>query len=462
VELLTAICNLLSRSDLKNVRRLSRQWAVAAQSALFGTLFLRIDLESFEKLQDISRDSKLSRCVRKISYDGRTLGADAARRGYEAWVRCSAGWGLGLVWEAREELVKQVSDRELETCYINYLETVFNQEWVLRRNNEKETLADALEKLPMLSAIEYVVPRQPSGSCNAPPLDSLNPRVRRILAQPEDTYGYEQSDGHFWALLQAACQTGRPLTSVQGSHLNLKCWNAAAAKSLPDCRDVLPTLQHLSLEFELEQHSKEDATTLATIMAQAPSLQSLRLSFDELSWDDPLAVIRLPYVIDHTVQWNHLQHLSLQAIAATEGGLRSLLLTHSASLRSLDLSNMKLRDTDIPDQTQRGSWIHFIHFLSKELSLKHIRFDGCFSNSWDEGWVTRDADYEMRFGATHFTPYPDNCLKYRIESYITHGGVSPFTARMGKKTNYEDYSSHGLPWSFDEDVSWRFEHHLVQ
>lgn len=117
----------------------------------------------------------------------------------------------------------------------------------------------------------------------------------------------------------------------------------------------MPTLQHLSLEFELQQHCEEDATTLAIIMAQAPALRSLCLLFDEFSWDDPFAIICLLYIIDHTIQWAHLQHLSLQAIAATKEGLRTVLLRHGALLRSLELSNMKFGDADILGQTQRGS-----------------------------------------------------------------------------------------------------------
>lgn len=465
MEILTEICGLLSRPDLKNIRQVARRWAKAAQPALFRTLFLRINLESFERLQDISRHSTFSKYVRKISYDGRVLEESAAREGYLHWLRCSAGAGLGLVWEAQSELIAQVDDRELERCYINYLHAVFGQEYILRRNNEKEMLVDALERLPNLSAVEYVVPskRGTGLSRRAPPLDSLNPRARQILAEPEDYHRYEESDGHFWALWQSACLAGhaQKLRTVQGSHLHLTRWNATAAESLQDCSEALSTLQQLSLEFELDQRSEGDATTLASIMARVPSLQFLRLSFDQFSWDNPSAVIRLPQVIGPTIQWKHLRSLSLQAITATEGCLRSLLLRHGSSLRSLELSNMELGDADIPGQTRRGSWIHLIHFLSEMLSLEYVRFDGCFSNSWDEGWVTRDAEEERRFGATHHIPYADDCLKYRIESYITHGGVSPFTARIGKK-NYEDYFSHGLPWSFSEDDSWMFEHRLIQ
>lgn len=466
LEVLTRICVLLSRPDLKNLGLVSHLWAAAARPLLFQTVFLRINVQSFERLHEIARHNTLRQYVRKISYDGRTLDGRAARQGFQDWLRCSAGAGLGLVYEAQRELLSRIDGQELETCYINYLEYLFGQEYIQRRNNAKEMLVQALPKLPGLAALQYVVPhrRDIGMSSTAPPLNALSPQARAILAQPEDYHGYRESDGHFWTLLQSACLSGhaQQLRAVQGSHLDLKRWSAAAAAPLSDCYEALPALRHLSLEFDLAQHSDGDSTTLARVILGATCLESLRLSFEEFSWDDPCAVIHLPQILPPTIQWDHLRRLSLQAVVTTEACLQGLLERHAPSLRSLELSNINLEAAAAPNQDKHGSWIHIIHFLSEILSLEQVRFNGCFSNSWDEGWITRDAEKKRRFGGPPgLIPYPDDCLKYRIERFITHGGVSPFAARKGRGADrLYDYCN--LPWIFEEDDSWMFEPRLLQ
>jgi hypothetical protein len=202
-EVLAGICVLLSRPDLRNIRLLSRTWDDAAQRILFETVFLRINLQSFERLQDISRHYKLSKHVRIISYDGRTLDGSADRQGFQHWLRCSAGAGLGLVWKAKDELLSQFSMQQLEKYYFNYCRCLFAQDHILRRGNEKQMLMDALQKLPGLSGVQYTVisAAQTGISCKVPPLSSLSPLAREILAEPEDYHGHLESEGHFWTLL---------------------------------------------------------------------------------------------------------------------------------------------------------------------------------------------------------------------------------------------------------------------
>jgi len=57
-------------------------------------------------------------------------------------------------------------------------------------------------------------------------------------------------------------------------------------------------------------------------------------------------------------------------------------------MRALELSNMCLTQDDNPNQNQQGSWVQIIHFLSEMLYLEHIKFDGWFTNWWDEAWST--------------------------------------------------------------------------
>lgn len=104
------ICELLSRSDLKRARLVSRSWAESALPPLLETVFLQTDLESFEKLQEISQDTKLLRHVTKVVYDGRTLDSRAAGGGFQHWLQFTAGTGLGLLPKARDQLSLQLDD----------------------------------------------------------------------------------------------------------------------------------------------------------------------------------------------------------------------------------------------------------------------------------------------------------------------------------------------------------------
>jgi hypothetical protein len=138
---------------------------------------------------------------------------------------------------------------------------------------------------------------------------------------------------------------------------------------------------------------------------------------------------------------------------------------YTGSLRSLELSHIYLEEdtTENPDR-QHGSWIRFIHFLERKLSLEHSGFNGNFSNSWNEAWVTRDADDKwLPEGSKTPLSYTADCLKYRIERFVTHGGLSPFTARtILDEDDDEDSLPHDLPWNFAEDSSWKFEPRLLQ
>ncbi|KID81938.1 hypothetical protein MGU_10747 [Metarhizium guizhouense ARSEF 977] len=460
------ICVLLSRPDLKNLRLVCRVLDEIAQRTLFETVFLRVNLNSFERLQDIARDDKLSQHVRTVSYDGRTLGRYAASQGFEAWFLCSAGAGLGLLPASKDKFLAQFSLKQLEEYYFNYCQSLFAQDHILRRNYEKEMLTSAFAKFPRLLSVQYAVKsRAETGITKmAPLLSSLGPVAREILAEPEDYHGYLENERHFWTLLQSACFAGHAhqLRSVRGSHLDLRRWNSTATLFI-DCYRALPVLHHLSLEFELAKHDGGETTQLADMISHASSLTSLRLSFDDFSFDDPHDGIHLSEFINNEIHWEHLRSLSLQAVVTSEGCLRGLLRRHSQSLRFLELSNIKFKKPAFPlDGFERGSWILFIQFLSEHMSLDDIKFDGCFSNQWNEGWVTHDADRERDFGLESVpAQYPHDCLKYRIERYITHNGSCPFIEQTGE-VNGEFYHYHNLPWVFGEDESWRFDYRLIQ
>ncbi|KJK73732.1 hypothetical protein H634G_11001 [Metarhizium anisopliae BRIP 53293] len=244
------ICASLPRPDLKNVRLVSQAWDEAPLPALLRTVFLRVNLQSFENLQDIANSKKLGSHVRFISYDGRTLGVDTARCGFEHWMDHSACRGFGLLGKTKSWFLEQFSLEQFEEYYQNYQQYLFEQQLMLRRDYEKQMLQDALKKLPMLWGVDYVVPKMRDLARYdkpPPPLRSFSAVAQNILAEPESYHGYRESEGHFWTLLQSACLSGHAeqLTHVRASNVDLKRWNHTAA-SFIDCYESLSSLQHLT------------------------------------------------------------------------------------------------------------------------------------------------------------------------------------------------------------------------
>jgi hypothetical protein len=73
LEILDAICEQLSHSDLKALRLTSRAWQRSAEEALFDVIYLKFNGASFERLQSISDHPKFSKLVHYVHYDSRQL-----------------------------------------------------------------------------------------------------------------------------------------------------------------------------------------------------------------------------------------------------------------------------------------------------------------------------------------------------------------------------------------------------
>ena len=259
--------------------------------------------------------------------------------------------------------------------------------------------------------------------------------------------------------MKSVCESGhsQKLESVRGSGLHSKQWNELAKSRR--CHRDLPALLDLSLDFTFDQHGEGETTELSSMIAHAASLTSLRVSFDHFSEDDPSAVVHLPHVIGDGTHLRCLHSLSLTAVKATEKHLRNLVQTHSQTLRSLQLSNIDFVKAATADEFGPGSWIRFIQFLHDQASLHHVRFDGQFTNGWNEAWVTYDAGCQGTVSSGRDRAprqYAQHCLRYRIERYVTARGANPFVA---KNKTYA-YAYH-LPWDIQEDASWRFEGRLL-
>lgn len=458
-EVLGMICAFLPRAYLKALRLVSRAFDGPSLSTLFRTIYLKVHLGSFEKLQAISRSEKLSKHVRYIIYDGRVLDTSRVSPDFAHWMDHNACSGLFYLVDT-DFLLQQFTQEELHDFYQNYHQFLSDQQHVLKGDNETRMLRDALQNLPRLLGVECIMPDLYGGNPEPRPKvtwNSLSAVAQKILVEPDNFQGELESARHFWALLQSACLAGHAerLTHIRGECMDLNGWHDAAASSLANYHGSFSSLQHLSLDFTPhKQSSGGEATHIAAIIARAPSLRSLLLSFGFRAREDREHIMSFSKLIGPDVQLHHLRSLLLDGLAMAEVHMRDSLRALRGTLRSLELACMKFCP---------GSWILFFKFLNKEMTLDHVKFIGLLSNYSDEVWIVRDEDYGpwpalAGASARHSRKY----LVYRIERFITGRGKypNPFTRRK-KRADDEQVYGYSLPWAFKQDKSWYFNETLT-
>ncbi|KFY80511.1 hypothetical protein V499_00635 [Pseudogymnoascus sp. VKM F-103] len=142
-------------------------------------------------------------------------------------------------------------------------------------------------------------------------------------------------------------------------------------------------------------------------------------------------------------------------------------LRHSTTLLSLELSDMALqRGNETIEGGAQALWIMMIQFLSQSMSLKRIKLIGRFTTDTNEAWSTCGAGED----GSVCPPRQDGCLLSRIEHFIIHGGLCPFTLRKPERLYdvHMDASHNEGPWipenswSWEEDDTWRFAAFMIE
>ncbi|KAJ6779699.1 hypothetical protein PWT90_07310 [Aphanocladium album] len=453
---------------MKNIRQLSRAWADTTRPILFETFRLRVNLDSYERLRGLSACTLCQELVKTIDYDGNIIDTLAAAYGFDRWLSCSAGGGMGLMPKDRDRFLEKLTDKKLQTCYQNYCQYGLGQDEMLRQGEAKRWLVEALSRFPAIHNMRYSVKTQRDRVIRdgVPSLDSLSSVAQKILAEPEGYHRYMNNEEQFWGLLDSLCKTGRSthLHSIYGEGLELWRWSKIAGSL--ECHKRLPALRNLSLKFDFAQHGRDETTELSAMISHCLSLENLCLSFENFSFEDPTAVIHLPDIISDSAQLDCLGTLSLTAVNTTESGLRKLMQRLSKSLRSLELSTIAFGEASPADVHGKGSWILFITFLAEKMLLDHVRFSGSLTNGWDEAWVMQDAgDVEIGLdGMEQPRTFAEDCLKHQIERYVTRRGPTPFVAKTENDDydyDYGCYSLDKLPWKINLDDSWWVEERLL-
>ena len=269
-----------ARQDVRALHLVSRRWVHTARPILFESVLIRPNVESFSMLELMSKTEpdqprecvRLRDCVKAICYDGSTINTLAPC--FDNWRRCSAGAGLGLLKELKDDFLRHFTTQQLKEYYVRYLEYSVGRENILRRNAARNLFQEAFENFPNIREIRYT--KRSKGEMafrtSVPALTSLSAVARQILAEPKSYHRWEESEQQLWALLQSACESGHyeRLESIHGSRIDLKRWNDIAATV--DCHGTLPALRDLSLEFDLAPRHEGETKELSDWIASASSL----------------------------------------------------------------------------------------------------------------------------------------------------------------------------------------------
>ena len=439
------ICSHLPSQFLKRVRLVCKALNLSAERALFRLFWLRPNIDSFRKLDLISRHHVLRNHVTAIHHSREMV---YHYRDFDEWNR-QLGGEINLSWDSRDSLREQFTLEDLRYHYLKYRHYIEGQTYISTGDNAKLWLVKAFEKMPQIDTIEYVRRDvKPQVQTGEPiPASSLSAIGREILSEPCHI-GLTQDDQarQFIALVQAAFRSCKNLTTIKGFHLDWKIFAEPDRGQI--LLDSVRHVQHLILTisnypiYGSEGRRKE----LARVIANAPDLKTLELYFGCLPPESPEHVLDLNQLLTYRVHWPILQRLVLQGFCTTEEVFKKFLNEHAPSLKSLELSNMIFalfgRGDDIACS---GSFLSLIQFLRVSLKLEHMKFSGAFTNHWDEGWIVNRGN-----AYTH----DKSCMKYWIERYIVDGGNCPL-----QPPDKEDEMD---GWEEQGDESWSFTYGLIQ
>jgi len=472
-ELITEIHSYLSYADLKAVRLVSKAVSAPASRELFRVILVKVNMTSFRSLSEISKHEELSNYVRTVRYSGKMLpnhgdlDDDPDNPHFDFWVDDFERWLEGGVGHGiSADLADQFDQDQLEFYHWNYSCYCRGQYRILAGDNHVRRLTNAFKSFKNLAGVSYERNRYNKAIEGPITLAKLSSVGQHTLMEPDSESGVPYQAQQFFALLKAVrANESINLKSLRGTGLEINSFNAYPGGTA--LLDALTSLSRLTLHFSRAHFVDGDGRKIARLIGRAPLLESLQLSFEFSTFETTEDVIKLEELLDKGSHWKALKTLKLQAMATDPEILTQLLHRHAPTLRSLELGHIDLRPLGGYNAAPAESWVTIIQFLQENLKLDHVRFHGNFSNRQNEGWVTYDeATKHSRLlrstPAASMVRYKQDCLRYRIEQYITRGGVSPFTARSPPGMDYPlDDEYHGLNWIYEEDESWSFEERLL-
>lgn len=326
----------LSSQDLKLLRLVCRGLDFAARKPLFRWVWLRANIDSFRRLDLISRHPILCDYVAVIHHSGEMV---CEFDDFDEWNDHLGG--MHMSGDSRDALREQLTWEDLKYYYLKYRQHIESQTYINAFDNAEMLLVKALEKLPHILSVEFA---SNDVDCEGEikehrRFSSLNAIGQETLSEPCNTGGHKHHTKQFITLLQAASQSCRFLTTIKGYRLQWDIFERP--DQLRTMVDAVRHIQHLVLGISNYPvpDTKGHRQKLSRLISKAPDLKTLELYFGRLPakrWDH---IIELSQLLKDRSCWMSLERLVLQGFGTTEHELKTFLESH-LELKFLELSNM--------------------------------------------------------------------------------------------------------------------------
>ena len=409
-EILDQIFSKLSPADLRNIRLVCQSFALSSARHLFRKVLVRPKQECLQNFHNITSHPALRQYVRSLVYKVYRECVFPLYKDFHEWF---------LELDPSSKTLES-----LEDYYQAYVVHIEYEKGIRANGIFRSKVTEALAMLPNLTKV-YVNPdvryRMGKGSV----LRECEPcHMRR---NSHDSSGSE-SIGSRCDVLDSLRDSRSQIKLLEGP--GLACQNVSNPSQRLQYFDR--QLQHLALKvFSYKDHPVVGLVELRQILEKALKLEVLRLSFDLTEAYTPTALF--DEIWPRVIHYSNLKRLELGCLVVSQLRLMSFLSLQAPTLRSLELSEMEFEWEEARDNNCQGSWTDTIHFLEERLNLTRVNFVGLLTNGWDEEWYFEARDDRSIYPFLYEDRPLTETLKYRIEQYVTKGGICPLDLPRGRE-----------------------------
>lgn len=401
-ELAARIVDYLDRPALRHVRFQNKRYASLAQPILLQQLHLSPNSRSFERAAKIANCPELSRHVRDLVYHVNKHGSDTeVQQRYETFCYDTSDSQV-QGWAVLETLM------QLHQDFLDELRT----ERVFRCSQTEIPLLTTL--MPKLRSLQSVWILDDWSASEATHAYFSHFKVTEKLRMQQNMTNGNLSK-HVVSVLRAAHDSGTSLRAVHTSGVGCEFFDHIKFYMHDQIREQAKTFKELELVVTGHKYTSNNVHIgLKHLLESAANLETISLDLDE--WDvdpdfsvtgNPNKALAIP-LLGGT--WAQLRDVGLASISADEDSLINFFTAHSATLRTVRLSNLEIGRHGRHERrrNKQGSVISFLIRLRECTTLECIHLRGSFSNRFDEAWYVDEGQAS------------DNCLRARIERHIAH------------------------------------------
>ena len=436
MELISAICSFLNRSDVGRLRRVNKFYANVGRPFIYRVLHFMFTPDSFARLHAISSNPELAPHVNLLYYEADDLPRFESMGDWEQHVIDSENFSDPefMDWPGLDSSSKyayRADGWELDqfpelksTHYQNFLNHSKQQDAMRDDSYNAGRIADAMSNLPNLERIIFSLEhweKKPSKAIKIAYSDSL------VVPFGHNRWTEPRGVPQMLSLLQGSARTQVKLKGLYGGVIDWKFFKQSDAV-LKDLQKAVQSVQELELEFstspgfeealdhhalfgsdDLESEIRECAGCLQDgrlkdILAAAPNLERLDLKFDSAI---PNEIRGCPADLSYVVgkhKWEFLADVTLSFLSSRAEDLVGFCETHAMTLEILAISRIILTE---------GSWLSTFQQMRRLLHLKEVKIRDrleAFDERWNFVWHKNRGETTM---------------SRVVQEYILQGGDGP-------------------------------------